>query len=106
MISNLNIFSTKETNKQENVKKISPSLKQGKKFKKYQNKIEHSLEKSAEILSGKEGFTDMEGKSLTKQTDNVINNNNYSNQQQIIDNLKKYDNVDSLTACCLKILTI
>ncbi len=58
-------------------------------FKKYQNKIEHSLEKSAEILSGKEGFTDMEGKSLTKQTDNVISNNNYLNQQQIIDNLRK-----------------
>jgi len=89
MTSNLNIFSIKETNKQQNIKKISPSLKQGKKFKKYQNKIERSLEKSAEILSGKEGFTDMEGKSLTKQTDHVISNNNYSNQQQIIDNLRK-----------------
>jgi len=89
MTSILNVFSNKETNKQINMKKISPSLKQGKKFKKYQNKIENSLEKKSEILSGKEGFSDMKDKSLTKQTDSIISNNNYSNQQQIIDNLRQ-----------------
>lgn len=85
----LNIFSNKESNELINKKRISPALKQGKKFKKYQNKIENSLEKNAKILSGKEGFSDMEGKSLTKQTDIVINTNNYSNQQQVIDNLRQ-----------------
>ena len=90
MTSILNIFSNKQSNKQTSIKKISPSLKQGKKFKEYQNKIESSLEKNAEILSGKEGFSGMEDKSLTKQTDNIISNNNISsNQEQIINNLRQ-----------------
>jgi len=88
MTSILNVFSDKEINEIPKNKKVSPSLKHGEKFKKYQNKFEDSLE-NAEILSGKEGFSDMEDKSLTKQTDNIISNNNYSNQQQIIDNLRQ-----------------
>lgn len=84
-----NIFSKKETNKPMKNKIISPALKQGKKFKKFQSKIENSLVKNAEFLSGKEGFSNMEGKSLTKQTDRVINTNNYSGQQQVIDNLRQ-----------------
>jgi hypothetical protein len=90
MTSILTIFSDKE-NVKSSKKKISsfPSLNQGKKFKKYQNKIEDSLEKNAEFLSGKEGFIDMEGKKLTNGTRNIINNNNYSNQQKIIDNLRQ-----------------
>ncbi len=67
-----------------------PSLNQGKKFKRYQKKINSNLEEKAIQLSGKEGF---EGKTLTKQTNKVIDKNNYDNQQQIIDNLRKeYDN--------------
>jgi hypothetical protein len=62
MTSLLTIFSDKE-NIKSSKKQVSsfPSLNQGKKFKKYQNKIENSLEKNAEILSGKEGFTNIEG---------------------------------------------
>lgn len=88
MTSILNIFSDKET-KDINKNKVFPSLKQGKKFKKYQNKIENSLEKNAEILSGREGFSSMEGKSLTKETDSIIKENNYTSQQQIITNLRQ-----------------
>jgi hypothetical protein len=64
-------------------KKNYPSLKHGKEFKKYQNQIVNSLEKDSE---GKEGFSN---NSLTKETGTIINKNNYSNQQQIIVNLRK-----------------
>jgi hypothetical protein len=67
----------------------SPSLNQGKKFKKYQSKIENSLEKQAKILSGKEGFSDMNSNSLTVQTINTINSNDYSNEEQTISDLRK-----------------
>jgi hypothetical protein len=100
MMNILNIFPDKDNNDKvnEKVNKTDmvdqyPSLKQGKKFKKYQSKIEDSLEKKAELLSGIEGFTgDMNDNSLATQTEQVINSNDYSNQQQTIDNLKKeYD---------------
>lgn len=64
-------------------KKNYPSLKHGKEFKKYQNQIVNSLEKDSE---GKEGFSN---NSLTKETGTIINKNNYSNQQQIIVNLRQ-----------------
>lgn len=89
MTSILNVFSNKESSEPIKKKKITPSLNQGKKFKKYQNKIENSLEKNAEILSGREGFSNKEGTSLTTQTNTLINNNNYSNQQQTIANLRQ-----------------
>jgi len=89
----LNIFDNKD-----NVTKIkksvpSPSLNQGKRFKKYQNKINKSLEENAEDLSGKEGFTGVGDNGLTAQTKKIITDNDYSNQQQSIDNLRQaYDN--------------
>ena len=89
MTSILNVFSNNETSEPIKKKKITPSLNQGKKFKKYQNKIENSLEKNAEILSGREGFSNKEGTSLTTQTNTLISNNNYTSQQQTIDNLKQ-----------------
>ena len=64
-------------------KKNYPSLKHGKEFKKYQNQIVNSLEKDSE---GKEGFSN---NSLTKETGTIINKNNYSNQEQIIVNLRQ-----------------
>ena len=64
-------------------KKKYPSLKHGKEFKKYQNQIVNSLEKDSE---GKEGFSN---NSLTKETGTIINKNNYSNQEQIIVNLRQ-----------------
>jgi hypothetical protein len=95
MINILNIFPDKDVNEKVNKTDMfgpSPSLKQGKKFKKYQSKIENSLEKKAEILSGIEGFSDMNDNSLAKQTKQVINSNDYSNQEEVIDNLRKeYD---------------
>ena len=76
----------------------TPSLNQGKKFKKYQNKIDRSLERKAKRLSGIEGFTDMDSNStpgLTTETKEVIESNSYINeaqQQQLVDNLRKnYD---------------
>jgi hypothetical protein len=92
----IHIFSDKDTkNKSDNksnkkdMVEQSPSLNQGKKFKKYQSKIENSLEKQAKILSGKEGFSDMNSNSLTVQTINTINSNDYSNEEQTISDLRK-----------------
>ena len=90
----INIFSDKVSrNKIHNKsdKKDTPCLNQGKKFKKYQSKIENSLEKQAEILSGKEGFSDMTSNTntLTVQTINTINANDYSSEEQTIANLRK-----------------
>jgi len=84
MISISNMFTDNETNRKTQKKNSvgpSPSLNQGKKFKKYQNKIETNLE-----LSGKEGFTNG---SLIAKTKHVIDNNDFSNQQQTIDNLRQ-----------------
>ena len=67
-----------------NKQKITPALKQGKQFNKYQNKIDSSLEVVAAKISGKEGFH-----GLTEQTKGVIHKNDYSNKQQTINNLKK-----------------
>lgn len=72
-------------------KYFSPASNQGKNFKKYQKKISKSLEKNAEILSGKEGFNNMDlsGDGLTKQTNDIIKSNDYLSQQQMIDNLRQ-----------------
>lgn len=86
MISISNIFSDKDTSKKITKKTTgspSPSLNQGKKFKKYQNKIESNLEKQ---IIGKEGFTD---NGLVTKTNHVIETNDYSKQQQTIDTLRQ-----------------
>ena len=85
-----NISNPFSENQSEN-KEMSQSLNQGKKFKKYQNKIESSLEKVSEMLSGKEGFSDMYDDSLTRQTKHVINKypGSDDNQQEILDNLRQ-----------------
>jgi len=94
MISISNMFPSKESKEIVNKKNMicpSPSLNQGKKFKKYQNKIEKNLEQHAILLSGKEGFSDItnNGNSLTAKSNTIINNNNFSSQQQTIDNLRQ-----------------
>jgi len=92
MISISDIFSTDDSNNNIHKSKItdkSPATNQGKKFKKYQNKISNSLENNAEILSGKEGFTELGENGLTAKTNKIIDKTDYSNQQQIIDNLRK-----------------
>ena len=90
MISN---FDSEKTTKDIKSKKnyLSPASKQGKIFKKYQKKTSNSLVKNAEILTGKEGYNNMDlsGDGLTKQTNDIIKSNDYSSQQQTIDNLRQ-----------------
>jgi len=73
-------------------KEYSPSLNQGKTFKKFQNKITKNLEKRVERVSSKEGFQGLEQNGLTMQTQKVIDKNTYTSQQQVLANLKsEYD---------------
>jgi hypothetical protein len=93
MINISNLFSDEKIKSKESIVKnktvVYQSLKQGKKFKKYQNKITNDLVKDAIILSGKEGFTNSDV-GLTQQTREIIEKNNYtSQQQQNLDNLRQ-----------------
>ena len=93
MISISNILTSKNNSmlKKQTIGQ-SPSLNQGKKFKKYQNKITNSLETNSVFLTGKEGFTGfsgLNGNGLTARTNKIIDNNNYSSQQQNIENLRQ-----------------
>jgi hypothetical protein len=78
----------------DNSNPISLSLNQGRKFKKYQKKIESNLEERANILSGVEGFQQQDIKPgpddvLTKQTVDVLKKTNISqNQEQRIEKLR------------------
>jgi hypothetical protein len=73
---------------------ISLSLNQGRKFKKYQKKIEDNLEEKAVVLSGVEGFQQPIIKpgpddTLTKQTIDVLEKTNISRkQQQTVEHLR------------------
>ena len=72
---------------------ISLSLNQGRKFNKYQGKIKSNLEEEAVILSGVEGFQPIikpgPDDTLTKQTIDVLQKTNVSqNQQQTLTNLR------------------
>jgi len=74
----------------------TPALTQGERFKNYQKKIKKNLAKNAQQLSGKEGFggidlsqLNLNPKGLTIQSEQIINNNNYSSQQQNISTLKQ-----------------
>ena len=94
MINISNLFSgepikSKESKIKNTQTNPSPALNQGKKFKKYQNKIENSLEKNAIQLSGKEGYTNLNGNSLTTETKGVIDKNNFIHEQQNIDSLRQ-----------------
>ena len=97
MISISNLFTTENNNdnkkEKTNVVDSSPALNQGINFKNYKYKITNSLEKNAENLSGKEGFTGLGRNGLTSKTKNIINNNDYSREQKSIDDLRQeYDN--------------
>ena len=91
MISISDIFSRDDNNnlKKSRITEKSPATNQGKKFKKYQKKISNSLEKNAEVLSGKEGFTELGENGLTAKTNKIIDSNDYSSQQQSIDDLRQ-----------------
>jgi hypothetical protein len=74
----------------------TPALTQGDRFKNYQKKIKKSLVKNAQQLSGKEGFggidlsqLNLNPNGLTQQSEQIINDNNYSSQQQTISNLQQ-----------------
>ena len=71
----------------------SPSLSQGKKFKKYQGKIANNLEKrikKSDLVEGFEGLKDLSlsKNGLTQQTNNLLDKNNFTSQQQTLSNLK------------------
>ena len=68
----------------------SPALIQGTKFKKYQGKIANNLEKrikKSDLVEGFEGL-DLNKNGLTEQTNNLLNENDYTSQQQTLSNLK------------------
>ena len=102
MNSIINLFSgttsltTKNTTKQKQTVRSPilsdmPSLQQGKRFEKYQGQIVKRIDKNIKKAISKEGFqtgTELVADSLTKQTQNVINNNDYSSQKQSIAKLK------------------
>lgn len=76
---------------------ISPALNQGIKFKDYQTKFSNHLEKKS--FSNKEGFANFgfgvnrnnisEANVLARQTDKIVQENNFSNQQTEIDSLRE-----------------
>jgi hypothetical protein len=71
----------------------SPSLIQGQKFKKYQGKIANNLEKRIKKSDLMEGFggmknLDLNKNGLTEQTNNVLDKNDFTSQQQTLSNLK------------------
>ena len=70
----------------------SPSLSQGKKFKKYQGKIANNLEKrikKSDLVEGFEGLKDLSlnKNGLTQQTNNLLDKNDFTSQQQTLSNL-------------------
>jgi len=91
----------------------TPALSQGEKFKKYQKKLQKSLEKNINNVNSKEGFQGFQDiqnnlqlnpNSLTSESINIVENNSYDTQQkQTISNLQQeYKNTlseyESLTA--------
>ena len=79
----------------------TPSLNQGEKYQKYQNKIKDHLEKDVKNVNSREGFSDMLNNSthvnngLTYQTTNVLENNDFS-AQDISNNQLKTDYTNTL----------
>jgi len=75
----------------EKIDNIPFSLDQGMKFKNYKDKKIKSLEKSIENVNSVEGFTsnlELSANGLTNETKNVIDSNNYSNDQKTLTDLK------------------
>jgi hypothetical protein len=69
------------------------SLIQGKKFKKYQGKIENNLEKrikKSDLVEGFEGLKDLDlnKNGLTIETNNLLDKNDFTSEQQTLSNLK------------------
>ena len=81
--------------KQSGIQSYMPSLQQGKKFDKYQGQIVKNLEKKIANMENAENAHSVEGfqtgeDGLTTQTQQVINNNDFSSQKSSIANLKGY----------------
>ena len=77
--------------KQSDIQSSMPSLQQGKRFEKYQGQIVKNLEKKIARANSREGFqtgSQLTADSLTKQTQQVINNNDFSSQNSSIAELK------------------
>jgi hypothetical protein len=89
-------FAQAYKNNKDNTNLSSVSLTQGEKFKNNQKKIKKHLVKKAVRLSGTEGFTgidlsslDLSADGLTEQSNQIIQDNDYSSQQQTIADLKQ-----------------
>jgi hypothetical protein len=78
----------------------TPSLNQGNKFKKYQEKIQHNLKKTVQKeqninVNSREGFQgnldilQINNNGLTAQSNDIITNNDFSFEQETIENLKQ-----------------
>ena len=86
----------------------TPSLNQGEKYKKYQNKIKNNLEKDINKVNSVEGFSGilnnltLEDNGLTTQTTNVLKNNDYSSEG---DSITKLDSDYNTTLTQYKTLT-
>ena len=85
--------------KTSNVQSVMPSLQQGKKFEKYQGQIVKNLEKKINLIENAqsiEGFQNgghLSEDGLTKQTQQVINHNDFSSHEQNIAEVKqRYQN--------------
>ena len=88
--------------KQSDIQSYMPSLQQGKKFGKYQGQIVKNLEKKIANMENAENAHSVEGfqtgeqlpeDGLTKQTQQVINSNDFSSQESSIAKLKgQYQN--------------
>ena len=88
--------------KQSDIQSYMPSLQQGKKFGKYQGQIVKNLEKKIANMENAENAHSVEGfqtgeqlpeDGLTKQTQQVINRNDFSSQESSIAKLKgQYQN--------------
>ena len=104
-----NIFSNNDfLNKEKYGFSSTPSLNQGEKYKKYQNKIKDNLEKDINKVNSVEGFSGilnnltLEDNGLTTQTTNVLKNNDYSSQG---DSINKLDSDYNTTLTQYKTLT-
>jgi len=87
--------------KKQNLSNSTPALSQGQKFKKYQKKIEKNLEKKIAFVNSKEGFEGLENieniddkmkltpNGLAVQSTNIIQDNDFSSQQNTISNLQQ-----------------
>jgi hypothetical protein len=92
----INDIAKEYNNNKIDVNDLTPALTQGDKFIKYQKKIKRKNQNKFENVNIKEGFNSnlvglqLSDNGLTNQSNNIIQNNDYSSQTQTIENLKQH----------------